>query len=211
MNILQQTARRQERLEALDKVARPLARAVGRAVRPRVVRNLLSGTDLGYPLHPMLTDLPIGAWVMSALLDASAARPPRGPPTCGAYLGGHLCFVLGVEVNRTVREQPPQQWTPVLAETELADGELCRAGAAAATMRCQPPTVNGRHLLSVLVDEPAEDPGQARRRSTGNGGDERAAAKPEELVSLAGMTSGAVIVRWSPEPRDTGCRLGAPR
>ena len=58
MNILQQAARRLERLGALDKVAKPLAGAVGRAVRPRVVRNLLSGTDLGHPLHPMLTDLP---------------------------------------------------------------------------------------------------------------------------------------------------------
>jgi hypothetical protein len=47
MNILQQVTRRLERLEALDKVATPLAGAVGRAVRPRVVRNLLSGTDLG--------------------------------------------------------------------------------------------------------------------------------------------------------------------
>jgi hypothetical protein len=41
--------------------------------------------------------------------------------------GGYLCFVLGVEVNRTAWEQPPQQWTLVLADTELADGELCRA------------------------------------------------------------------------------------
>ena len=75
----------------------------------------------------------------------------------------------------------------------------------------QPPAVNSRYLLSVLVDGPAEDPGQARRRSTGNGGDERVAAKPEELVSLASVTSGAVIVRWSPESRDTGRRLGVPR
>jgi hypothetical protein len=45
----------------------------------------------------------------------------------GAYLGGHLSFSMGVEVNRTAREQPPQQWTPVLAGTELAqqfDGEV---------------------------------------------------------------------------------------
>jgi len=202
MNILQQVARRLERLEALDKVAKPLAGAVGRAVRPRVVRNLLSGTDLGHPLPPMLTDLPIGAWVMSAPLDAAggpaaegaadllvtagvvAAVPTAaaglndwsdtaGPETRvglvhaavnttalslylasvvagargrrrggkalglaglgvlpgGGYLGGHLCFVLGVEVNRTAWEQRPQQWTPVLADTELADGELCRADA----------------------------------------------------------------------------------
>jgi hypothetical protein len=73
MNILQQAVRRLERLEALDKVAKPLAGAVGRAVRPRVVRNLLSGTDLGDPRLPMLTDLPIGAWVMSALPDVAGA------------------------------------------------------------------------------------------------------------------------------------------
>ena len=78
MNILQQTARRLERLEALDEVARPLAGAVGRAVRPRVVRNLLSGTDLGHPLPPMLTDLPIGAWVTSAPLDAAGGPAAEG-------------------------------------------------------------------------------------------------------------------------------------
>ena len=47
----------------------------------------------------------------------------------GGYLGGHLCFALGVDVNRTAREQRPQQWTPVLADTELADGELRKADA----------------------------------------------------------------------------------
>jgi nitrite reductase/ring-hydroxylating ferredoxin subunit len=47
----------------------------------------------------------------------------------GGYLGGHLCFVLGVDVNRTAWEQRPSQWTPVLVDTELADGELCRADA----------------------------------------------------------------------------------
>ena len=84
MNILRQTVRRLERLEALDKVARPLAGAVGRAVRPRVVRNLLSGTYLGEPQHPVLTDLPIGAWVMSALLDAVGGPAAEGPPTCSS-------------------------------------------------------------------------------------------------------------------------------
>ena len=49
-----EAAHRLERVEALDKVVRPLAGAVGRAVRPRVVRNLLSGTDLGHALHPVL-------------------------------------------------------------------------------------------------------------------------------------------------------------
>ena len=75
---MQQAARRLERLEALDKVATPLAAAAGIAVRPRVVRNLLSGTDLGHPLPPMLTDLPIRAWVMSALPDAAGGPAAEG-------------------------------------------------------------------------------------------------------------------------------------
>jgi nitrite reductase/ring-hydroxylating ferredoxin subunit len=205
MNIVRKTVRRIERFEALDKVARPLAGAVGRAVRPRVVRNLLSGTYLGEPQHPVLTDLPIGAWVMSALLDAvggpaaegaadllvtagvvaavptaaaglndwsdtagpqtrvglvhatlnttalglylaslvARARGRRrggkalalaglGVLTGGAYLGGHLSFGMGVDVNRTAWEQRPRQWTPVLADTDLADGTLRKAGTAGA-------------------------------------------------------------------------------
>ena len=58
---------------------------------------------------------------------------------------------------------------------------------AAAAMRCQPPTVNGRYLLSVLVDGSGEDSGKPGDAQTGKGGGERVAAKPEELVSLAGM------------------------
>jgi pimeloyl-ACP methyl ester carboxylesterase len=86
-------------------------------------------------------------------------------------------------------------------ETPLAMPVLAIGGESA---------VNSRYLLSVLVDGPAEDPGQARRRSTGNGGDERVAAKPEELVSL-GRHDIRCCHRWSPESRDTGCRLGVPR
>jgi nitrite reductase/ring-hydroxylating ferredoxin subunit len=50
----------------------------------------------------------------------------------GADLGGHLSFGIGVNVNRTAWEQPPQQWTPVLADTELADGKPCKADAGGA-------------------------------------------------------------------------------
>ena len=82
MSTLHRTVRKLERLEKLNRVAKPLAAAVGRAVRPRAVRNLLSGTDLGHPLHPMLTDLPIGAWTMSVLLDTPADPPLSPPPIC---------------------------------------------------------------------------------------------------------------------------------
>jgi nitrite reductase/ring-hydroxylating ferredoxin subunit/uncharacterized membrane protein len=63
-----------ERFDRLDGMASSLAGAVGRAVQARPVRNLLSGTAIGHPLHPILTDLPIGAWSMAALLDLLGGR-----------------------------------------------------------------------------------------------------------------------------------------
>lgn len=74
MPLAQNIVRRIEGLESVDRVARPLAARVSRATASTPVRNALSGTWLGHPLHPMLTDLPIGAWVMAELLDLTAGR-----------------------------------------------------------------------------------------------------------------------------------------
>lgn len=35
----------------------------------RVLKDLLHGTWLGHPLHPVLTDVPIGAWTLGVLFD----------------------------------------------------------------------------------------------------------------------------------------------
>lgn len=48
---------------------------LGSAGRP--VRNALHGTWLGHPVHPVLTDVPIGAWTTAAVLDAVDALSPR--------------------------------------------------------------------------------------------------------------------------------------
>jgi nitrite reductase/ring-hydroxylating ferredoxin subunit/uncharacterized membrane protein len=37
--------------------------------RRRPIKNLLHGTFLGHPLHPPLTDIPIGAWSVAAVCD----------------------------------------------------------------------------------------------------------------------------------------------
>lgn len=74
MPLQQQLVRRIEDLKQLDDVSRPLAGLAGRATRPDSVKNALSGTWVGHQLHPMLTDLPIGAWVMAAALDWTAPK-----------------------------------------------------------------------------------------------------------------------------------------
>jgi hypothetical protein len=37
------------------------------------LRSALSGTWLGHPLHPLLTDIPIGAWTVTFALDTLTA------------------------------------------------------------------------------------------------------------------------------------------
>jgi nitrite reductase/ring-hydroxylating ferredoxin subunit/uncharacterized membrane protein len=44
----------------------------------------------------------------------------------GAYLGGHLSLTKGVGVDQTAFETGPRDWTAVLGEDELTDGELRR-------------------------------------------------------------------------------------
>jgi len=187
---------RLEGASGLDAVATPLGAAVSRLVQPSTVRNLLSGTWLGHALHPVLTDVPIGAWSMATLLDLAggkeadtaadllvgvgilAAVPTaatglndwsdtlgaesrvgvvhaganvaalglyagsfiarraghrrRGTLlgagrlaalTVGGYLGGHLAYAKAVNVNHTAFEHRPDDWTSVLLESELTQGE----------------------------------------------------------------------------------------
>lgn len=184
------------RTDTLDAVAKPLSRKVAAAVRHRPIKDLLSGSWLGHPLHPMLTDVPIGAWVSALGLDLVGGR--RGEqaadrlivlgvvaaiPTAvsglsdwsdylgaerriglvhatanvtavacyglsllarrrsaraqglalslagaaafvtGAYLGGHLSFVRGVNVNRNAWRDGVEEWTPVLNDSELPDNK----------------------------------------------------------------------------------------
>jgi nitrite reductase/ring-hydroxylating ferredoxin subunit/uncharacterized membrane protein len=62
----------------LDLVAKPLGEAVVAAYRNaggvgRAVKNALHGVWLGHPFHPVLTDIPIGAWATTLALDAKAS------------------------------------------------------------------------------------------------------------------------------------------
>lgn len=59
----------------LDRVVRPLREAVGRQVEPGSdINTALAGTWLGHPLHPLLTDVVIGAWSAAAVVDVVGGR-----------------------------------------------------------------------------------------------------------------------------------------
>jgi nitrite reductase/ring-hydroxylating ferredoxin subunit len=69
---------RLEQAESLDGLAEGLRRAV-RAVPLGKGRDLLHGRWLGHPVHPILVEVPIGAWLSSAVLDwVPGGRRPAG-------------------------------------------------------------------------------------------------------------------------------------
>lgn len=205
MTLTTQLIERLEDFSGFDRLTKPLQRLASRMVEPRLVRNALSGTNVGHPLHPLLTDVPIGAWLSSALLDTiggealapaadvlvgagiAAAVPTAlsglndwsdtyGPETRlgfahaagnvgalglyatslvarllgkraagrtlgyaglttmmgSAYLGGHLSFVRGFNVNHTAFEEQPTEWTPVASDADLGEGAAVKVDAAGA-------------------------------------------------------------------------------
>lgn len=189
-------SRQLEKAEGLDKIADPIAELVPKLIPHGPLKDALSGTWLGHPLHPLLTDVPIGTWLSATILDlvggeesreaserliavgllaslptaaaglsdwsdtmggerrvgvvhaafntaslllfgASLAARRRGrhglgvalslvaigTNSVGAYLGGHLSLAQGVGVDQTAFEEGPEDWTPVLPEAELPEGE----------------------------------------------------------------------------------------
>ena len=75
--LLEKAMKRLERADALDEPAGKLAKVVGAATRPRVVKNALSGTWLGHRFHPLLVPMPIGFWSGALLFDLVATRRAR--------------------------------------------------------------------------------------------------------------------------------------
>jgi len=68
-------AERLERLTFVDPVARLVQRGVRAAVpQDTHVKDALSGTWLGHPVHPPLTDVVVGCWTSAWLLDATGRR-----------------------------------------------------------------------------------------------------------------------------------------
>jgi nitrite reductase/ring-hydroxylating ferredoxin subunit/uncharacterized membrane protein len=66
----EQIAARIERLEAIDAVAERLQLWVRAAIPQRTrLKDALSGTWLGHPLHPPLTDVVVGSWTSALAVD----------------------------------------------------------------------------------------------------------------------------------------------
>jgi nitrite reductase/ring-hydroxylating ferredoxin subunit/uncharacterized membrane protein len=74
----------------LDPVVNAVRKAVRAALGSQRVRDALNGVWLGHPLHPPLTDLPIGAWTAAGLLDAIPGTGSAAPVLIAAGCAGYV-------------------------------------------------------------------------------------------------------------------------
>jgi nitrite reductase/ring-hydroxylating ferredoxin subunit/uncharacterized membrane protein len=105
---------------AIDQVAEPFSRAVREAyeaVGPvgRQVKNALHGVWLGHPLHPVFTDVPIGAWTTALALDTASNGDPGMRRAATFAMGVGLTGALGAAVTG-------------LTDWSETDGQSRRAG-----------------------------------------------------------------------------------
>lgn len=92
MDIIVETIDQQE---WLDQAARPIQKAVNNLRRGRLstaIMDFLHGVWLKHPLHPVMTDIPIGAWTAGLAMDTAEAV--TGSKSFGA--GADLATAIGV-------------------------------------------------------------------------------------------------------------------
>lgn len=73
--VLEHLIIRLERASSLDGVADAVATPLRKLLARGPVEDLLSGTPLGHPAHPMLVAVPIGAWTSASVLDVLGGDP----------------------------------------------------------------------------------------------------------------------------------------
>jgi hypothetical protein len=88
---------RLEQAEFLDRAARPLQAVSRRLLGSPPARRLLQGEWIGHAAHPLLTDLPLGAWMGTSILDLIGGR--RSAPAADRLLAFGLLTALPTAVT----------------------------------------------------------------------------------------------------------------
>ena len=95
-NTLDAAAARIERAKGLDAVANPVAQVADKVLSAKWLTNLLSGTPIGHPVHPLLVTIPIGAWTSSLIFDMTGQEDAADALVGIGVLGAIPTAVAGV-------------------------------------------------------------------------------------------------------------------
>ena len=149
----------QKWLEAVAEGVQPAVRAFFAGLGPakRRVKNFLNGTWLGHPLHPVLTDIPIGAWSVTLLLDALDGDGESGTASRGLRRAADASLALGLAGTVASAASGLTDWTDI-------DARPRRVGAAHALLNS---TATLLFAASWLARRQGRRPGGRRLAWTG--------------------------------------------
>ena len=123
---------RVERDEALDGIAEALRRAV-RALPLGKGRDALHGRWLGHPVHPVLVQVPAGAWISAAVLDAVPGCRHAAGLLVAVGLGGAVPAAVAGLVDWAELE-PPQARVGLLHAALNVGAVSCYTASLAARL-----------------------------------------------------------------------------
>jgi nitrite reductase/ring-hydroxylating ferredoxin subunit len=132
---------RLENAGTLDPVVSAVRKVVRKALGSRRVRDALHGVWLGHPLHPPLTDLPIGAWTAAGLLDA---MPGTGNAAASLIAAGCVGYVPTIAAGWTDWSELHEQQQRVGLVHAAAGALAFSCYAASLAARAQGSTMRGK-------------------------------------------------------------------
>jgi nitrite reductase/ring-hydroxylating ferredoxin subunit len=115
---MHQVAEQIGRVSALDVPGRAIGKLFRSAVPAGPVKDALSGVPLGHALHPVLTDVPIGAWTSAVILDLIGGRDAQ--PAADRLIGVGIAAAVPTALTGV------NDW----ADSEATDDSVRRVGVA---------------------------------------------------------------------------------
>jgi nitrite reductase/ring-hydroxylating ferredoxin subunit/uncharacterized membrane protein len=100
----------------LDPLSGRLTKLVDRV--PVAVRDVLHGVWLGHPVHPMLAQIPVGAWTSAVLVDVVALGLPEGDRRAGADRAAEALLALGLAAAPATAAAGATDWSKLLPEQQ---------------------------------------------------------------------------------------------
>ncbi len=103
-----------EHASVLDKAVDIDRSVVNALAKPKALRQLLHGVPFGHPLHPLMVQVPLGAWISAAVLDLiggkANARAAKTLVGVGLVSSGSASVAGYVDWSELDREQLRTGW-----------------------------------------------------------------------------------------------------